>query len=392
MYKSVYLKKGKEESIRRFHPWIFSGAIDHVDDQLEEGEIVRVLTLYGDFLAVGHYQIGTITVRILSFEDCKIDDKFWKTRIQTAFELRLAIGVVRESNNAYRLIHGEGDNLPGLIIDCYGHTAVMQAHSVGMHISRHTICNVLMMVMKDIIFNVYYKSDTTLPHKAALGQENVFLVGGDEKNIAIENGLNFQVDWLKGQKTGFFVDQRDNRSLLEKFAKGRSVLNMFCYTGGFSVYAMRGGAKLVHSVDSSAKAIELTNKNISLNFPNDDRHKAFCEDAFKYLDRNNDKYDLIILDPPAFAKHRAALHNALKGYIRLNVKGFEKIRHGGILFTFSCSQVVTKDNFRNAVFTAAAQAGRNVRILYQLHQPADHPINIYHPEGEYLKGLVLYVE
>lgn len=392
MYKSVYLKRGKEESIRRFHPWIFSGAIDHVDDQVEEGEIVRVLTLYGDFLAVGHYQIGTITVRILSFEDCKIDDKFWKTRIQTAFELRLAIGVLGGSNNAYRLIHGEGDNLPGLIIDCYGHTAVMQAHSVGMHISRHTICNALMMVMKDIIFNVYYKSDTTLPHKAALGQENVFLVGGDEKNIAIENGLNFQVDWLKGQKTGFFVDQRDNRSLLEKFAKGRSVLNMFCYTGGFSVYAMRGGAKLVHSVDSSAKAIELTNKNISLNFPNDDRHKAFCEDAFKYLDRNNDKYDLIILDPPAFAKHRAALHNALKGYIRLNVKGFEKIRHGGILFTFSCSQVVTKDNFRNAVFTAAAQAGRNVRILYQLHQPADHPINIYHPEGEYLKGLVLYVE
>ena len=351
-----------------------------------------MLTLYGDFLAVGHYQIGTITVRILSFEDCKIDDKFWKTRIQTAFELRLAIGVVGESNNAYRLIHGEGDNLPGLIIDCYGHTAVMQAHSVGMHISRHTICNALMMVMKNIIFNVYYKSDTTLPHKAALGQENVFLVGGNEKNTAIENGLNFQVDWLKGQKTGFFVDQRDNRSLLEKFAKGRSVLNMFCYTGGFSVYAMRGGAKLVHSVDSSAKAIELTNKNISLNFPNDDRHKAFCEDAFKYLDRNNDKYDLIILDPPAFAKHRAALHNALKGYIRLNVKGFEKIRHGGILFTFSCSQVVTKDNFRNAVFTAAAQAGRNVRILYQLHQPADHPINIYHPEGEYLKGLVLYVE
>ncbi|WP_315340919.1 class I SAM-dependent rRNA methyltransferase [Hoylesella oralis] len=392
MYKSVYLKRGKEESIRRFHPWIFSGAIDHVDDQVEEGEIVRVLTLYGDFLAVGHYQIGTITVRILSFEDCKIDDKFWKTRIQTAFELRLAIGVVGESNNAYRLIHGEGDNLPGLIIDCYGHTAVMQAHSVGMHISRHTICNALMMVMKDIIFNVYYKSDTTLPHKAALGQENVFLVGGDERNTAIENGLNFQVDWLKGQKTGFFVDQRDNRSLLEKFAKGRSVLNMFCYTGGFSVYAMRGGAKLVHSVDSSAKAIELTNKNISLNFPNDDRHKAFCEDAFKYLDRNDDKYDLIILDPPAFAKHRAALHNALKGYIRLNVKGFEKIRHGSILFTFSCSQVVTKDNFRNAVFTAAAQAGRNVRILYQLHQPADHPINIYHPEGEYLKGLVLYVE
>ena len=392
MYKSVYLKRGKEESIRRFHPWIFSGAIYHVDDQVEEGEIVRVLTLYGDFLAVGHYQIGTITVRILSFEDCKIDDKFWKTRIQTAFELRLAIGVVGESNNAYRLIHGEGDNLPGLIIDCYGHTAVMQAHSVGMHISRHTICNALMMVMKDIIFNVYYKSDTTLPHKAALGQENVFLVGGDERNTAIENGLNFQVDWLKGQKTGFFVDQRDNRSLLEKFAKGRSVLNMFCYTGGFSVYAMRGGAKLVHSVDSSAKAIELTNKNISLNFPNDDRHKAFCEDAFKYLDRNDDKYDLIILDPPAFAKHRAALHNALKGYIRLNVKGFEKIRHGSILFTFSCSQVVTKDNFRNAVFTAAAQAGRNVRILYQLHQPADHPINIYHPEGEYLKGLVLYVE
>lgn len=393
MYKQVYLKPRKQESLLRFHPWIFSGALAGMDDGIEEGEVVRVITHEGQFIAVGHYQIGSIAVRVLSFRDITIDGAFWRSRLEAALLMRQRIRIAdNPNNNTFRLVHGEGDNLPGLIIDCYGETAVMQAHSVGMHYCRQEICDALIDVMGGRIKNVYYKSETTLPYKAHLGEEDGFIHGRTDDNVAVENGLKFRVDWLRGQKTGFFVDQRENRSLLEKYAMGKSVLNMFCYTGGFSVYAMRGGAKLVHSVDSSAKAIELTNANVALNFPDDSRHEAFCEDAFKYLDNNNDKYDLIILDPPAFAKHRGALHNALKGYTRLNVKGLERIRKGGILFTFSCSQVVTKDNFRNAVFTAAAQTGRKVRILHQLHQPADHPINIYHPEGEYLKGLVLYVE
>lgn len=393
MYKNIYLKKGKEDSLKRFHPWVFSGAIAHMDDGIEEGDIVRVITQLGAFIALGHYQIGSIAVRVLSFQDIAIDDDFWKQRLAAALLMRQCAGIAdNPENNTFRLVHGEGDNLPGLVIDCYGKTAVMQAHSVGMHVCRNVIARQLVEVMGNRIENVFYKSETTLPFKADLGQENGFIYGGSDDNVAVENGLKFHVDWLKGQKTGFFVDQRENRKLLEHYAKGKTVLNMFCYTGGFSFYAMRGNAKAVHSVDSSAKAIELTNANVELNFPGDKRHQAFCEDAFKFLDAAKDKYDLIILDPPAFAKHRAALHNALKGYTRLNVKAFEKIKSGGILFTFSCSQVVTKDNFRNAVFTAAALAGRNVRILHQLHQPADHPINIYHPEGEYLKGLVLYVE
>lgn len=393
MYKNIYLKHRKEESLKRFHPWVFSGAIHHMDEGIAEGDTVRVITADGNCIAVGHYQLGTITVRVLSFDDIAIDDSFWQQRMQSALAMRESIGVANNpNNNTYRLIHGEGDNLPGLIIDCYGTTAVMQAHSVGMHVCREQICKALVEVMGDRIKNVYYKSETTLPFKAELGQENGFIYGHTDNNTAVENSLSFHVDWLKGQKTGFFVDQRENRSLLEHYAKGKSVLNMFCYTGGFSVYAMRGGANIVHSVDSSAKAIELTNHNVAMNFPNDNRHEAFCEDAFKYLDDNNKKYDLIVLDPPAFAKHRMALHNALKGYIRLNIKGLQRIKPGGILFTFSCSQAVSKENFRNAVFTAAAQAGRNVSILHQLHQPADHPVNIYHPEGEYLKGLVLYVE
>lgn len=393
MYKNVYLKRGKEESLKRFHPWIFSGAIHHADEGIEEGEIVRVITADGEFIAVGHYQIGSIAVRVLSFHDEHIDISFWRASLESALQMRIAVGIADSpQNNTYRLVHGEGDNLPGLVIDCYGDTAVMQAHSVGMHVSRMDICEALVQVMGNRIKNVYYKSETTLPFKADLGQENGFIYGNTNENMAVENGLRFHVDWLKGQKTGFFVDQRENRTLLEHYSKGKRVLNMFCYTGGFSVYAMRGEAELVHSVDSSAKAIELTKKNVELNFPGDMRHEAFCEDAFKYLDANDAKYDLIVLDPPAFAKHRGALHNALKGYTRLNVKGLQRIKKGGILFTFSCSQVVTKDHFRNAVFTAAAQAGRRVRILHQLHQSADHPINIYHPEGEYLKGLVLYVE
>ena len=393
MYRKIYLKKGKEESLKRFHPWIFSGAIQQTEGNIEEGEVVRVITAGGDFIAVGHYQIGSIAVRVLSFSDVEIDNEFWKSRLKSAFDMRRSIGIVdNPQNNTYRLVHGEGDNIPGLVIDVYGDTAVMQAHSVGIHQERMAIARCLVDVAGDRIKNVYYKSETTLPYKAELGQEDGFIIGGSDDNVAMENGLKFHVDWLKGQKTGFFVDQRENRSLLEHFARGKKVLNMFCYTGGFSFYAMRGGAELVHSVDSSAKAIELTTRNVDMNFPGDKRHEAFCEDAFKYLDRMGDRYDLIILDPPAFAKHRGALHNALKGYTRLNLKAFEKIQKGGILFTFSCSQVVTKDNFRNAVFTAAALAGRKVRILHQLHQPADHPINIFHPEGEYLKGLVLYVE
>lgn len=401
-YKTIRLKKGKESSLLRFHPWVFSGAIENIEEGIEEGDTVRVVAHDGTFLAVGHYQIGSIAVRVLSFEDIIIDGVFWRERLQKAYEVRKAIGVIRKPaavsgmseniNTTYRLVHGEGDNLPGLVIDIYDDTAVMQAHSVGMHVNRQAVAEALADVMGKSLTAIYYKSETTLPYKANLGQENGFILGSTDNNIAIENGLKFHIDWLKGQKTGFFVDQRENRALVEHYAKGRSVLNMFCYTGGFSVYAMRGGARLVHSVDSSAKAIELTKANVELNFPNDERHEAYCEDAFKYLDEHDDTYDLIVLDPPAFAKHRKALRNGLRGYTRLNVKGLQRIRHGGILFTFSCSQVVTKDNFREAVFTAAAQTGRRVRILHQLHQPADHPINIYHPEGEYLKGLVLYVE
>ena len=393
MYKSIYLKRGKEESLLRFHPWVFSGAILRMDEGIEEGDFVRVLAENGGFIAVGHYQIGSISVRVLSFRDVEIDEKFWESRLASALQMHISIGIAdNPQNNTYRLVHGEGDNLPGLVIDCYGKTAVMQAHSVGIHVCRKDIANALMQVMGSRIENVFYKSETTLPFKAELGQENGFIIGGSDDNTALENGLKFHVDWLRGQKTGFFVDQRENRSLLEKYACGKRVLNMFCYTGGFSFYAMRGGAELVHSVDSSGKAIELTRANVELNFPGDTRHEAYCDDAFKFLEKAGNQYDLIILDPPAFAKHRGALHNALKGYTRLNRAALEKIQKGGILFTFSCSQVVTKDNFRNAVFTAAAQSGRKVRILHQLHQPADHPINIYHPEGEYLKGLVLYVE
>ena len=390
--KQIHLKRGKEDSLRRFHPWIFSGAIQSMSEEPAEGEVVKVFTNENEYIATGHYQIGSIMVRVLSFSDEAIDQAFYERKLAIALDVRRSIGVIQEDNNTYRLVHGEGDNLPGLVIDIYGATAVMQAHSVGMHQDRMTIAQALKTVMGDELHNIYYKSETTLPYKAELEQENGFILGGDTNDIAVENGMKFHVDWLRGQKTGFFVDQRDNRSLLQRYSRGRNVLNMFCYTGGFSFYAMRGGASLVHSVDSSQKAVDLTNANISINFPGDARHTAYAEDAFKFLDKMDTPYDLIVLDPPAFAKHKDALRNALKGYTRLNKRAFEKIQPGGILFTFSCSQAVNKDQFRTAVFTAAASAGRNVRILHQLHQPADHPINIYHPEGEYLKGLVLYVE
>lgn len=391
--RNIYLRRGKAESLRRFHPWVFSGAIASSDGKLKEGETVRVISNDGEIMGYGHYQIGSIAVRMLTFENEEINDAFWQQRLSEAFSLRSALQLTgREDNTIYRLVHGEGDRLPGLVIDVYGKTAVMQAHSVGMHVCRETIAYALIAASNGLIENVYYKSETTLPFKADLHQENGFLRGHDDGNIALENGLKFHIDWLRGQKTGFFVDQRENRSLLEHYAKGRNVLNMFCYTGGFSVYALRGNAKLVHSVDSSSKAIDLTRANAELNFPNDSRHEAFAEDAFKFLEQAGSNYDLIVLDPPAFAKHKDALRNALKGYTRLNAIAFKKIRKGGIVFTFSCSQAVNKDQFRLAVFTAAAQSGRHVRILHQLHQPADHPINIYHPEGEYLKGLVLEVE
>lgn len=391
--KTIRLKPGKEESLLRHHPWVFSGAVASLPDDIEEGDRVIVESAKGDILGIGHYQIGSIAVRILEFATRTLAEDFYDKRLLNAYRLRRTLGLIRPDNDCYRLVHGEGDFLPGLVIDIYGDTAVMQAHSPGMHFERDIIAGALTGLPEARIRNVYYKSETTLPYKAQLDPQNGYLVGSYDGNIATENGLLFNIDWLKGQKTGFFVDQRENRSLLEKFAQGRKVLNMFCYTGGFSVYAMRGGAASVESVDSSAKATALTDANIALNFPDDPRHTTHTVDAFRYLaEMPADKYDLIILDPPAFAKHRSALKNGLIGYRKLNAKAFEKIAPGGILFTFSCSQVVTREAFRLAVFTAAAKSGRKVRVLHQLTQPADHPFDISHPEGEYLKGLVLYVE
>ncbi len=393
-YRKVFLKPKKEESLERFHPWIFSGAIAKIEGTPQEGEVVEVYTSTNQFIAIGHYQIGSITIRVLSFTPTEIDSEFWKNRIQQAYNMREAIGLAHTTNNnSFRLIHGEGDQLPGLIIDVYNHTAVIQAHSIGMHVSRQIIAKATLEVMNPFVKHIYYKSETTLPNKTDLSETTGFLTESTTDFVAIENGLKFNVDYLKGQKTGFFIDQRENRALLERYAKNRNVLNMFCYTGGFSFYAMRGGANLVHSLDSSAKAIELTNQNINLNFPNDNRHESFAEDGFKFLDNiPQDKYDLIVLDPPAFAKHKRSLRNALQGYRRLNAKAIEKMKPGGILFTFSCSQVVSKNDFRTTLFSAAAMAKREVRILHQLNQAPDHPINIFHPEGEYLKGLVLYIE
>ena len=391
-YKTIVLKRGKADSLRRFHPWVFSGAIQTLPDDLREGEIVRVEDASSQFLAVGHYQIGSIAIRILSFEDVVVDEAFWDERLSEALMLRRALNLLRADNNIFRLVHGEGDRLPGLIVDIYGETAVMQAHSVGMHYARHQIAQSLQRILGKSVTQVYYKSETTLPYKANLEELDGPLLGNaSNNNVAVENDLRFHIDWLRGQKTGFFIDQRENRLLLQHYSNKRYVLNMFCYTGGFSVYALRGGAQEVVSVDSSAKAIDLTNANVALNYPNCDHHKAYAEDAFRFLDKADDAYDLIVLDPPAFAKHKEAVRNALKGYTRLNLQAMRKIKCGGILFTFSCSQAISKDQFRLAVFTAAAQSGRYVRILHQLHQPADHPVNIYHPEGEYLKGLVLEI-
>ncbi len=392
-YPVIRLKKGKEDSLLRFHPWVFSGAIETLPANLEEGDVVEVTAYDGRTLGVGHFQIGSIAVRMLSGSPVEIDNEFYATRLAEALKLRKDLDLIREDNNAFRLVHGEGDFLPGLIVDIYGSTAVMQAHSPGMHYARKTIAEALVNLEGINIKAVYYKSETTLPYKAQLDPQNTYLIGSADTDVALENGLKFHVDWLRGQKTGFFVDQRDNRELLRHFSKGKKVLNMFCYTGGFSVYAMSGGAELVHSVDSSAKAVTLTEENIELNFGKTDRHEAFAQDAFKYLsEMGNGAYDLVVLDPPAFAKHRSAIRNALRGYQRLNARAMEKMPKGSVLFTFSCSQAISKEQFRLAVFSAAAQTGRRVRILHQLTQPADHPVNIYHPEGEYLKGLILYIE
>lgn len=401
---TVHLKPHKEESLLRFHPWVFSGAIrsiqldaDYPHAEPQEGEIVQVVDYKGSILGVGHYQIGSIAVRMLAFGVSELPKDFWRTRIAEAYAMRVRLGLVSKNNNSYRLIHGEGDFLPGLIVDVYADTAVVQAHSIGMHCQRKEIAEAIINAVTQVD-KVYYKSDDTLPHKAPIQGDRVgYLIGAEKADCdgdfwAKENGLNFRIDWLRGQKTGFFIDQRDNRSLLEHYAQGKEVLNMFCYTGGFSVYALRGGAKLVHSVDVSQKAIDLVRSNVAHNFGENAPHEAFAEEAFEFMAKNENKYDLIVLDPPAFAKHRDAVKNALRGYQRLNAKGIQSIRPGGILFTFSCSQAIDKEMFRLAVFSAAAQVGRRVRILHQLHQPADHPINIYHPEGEYLKGLVLEVE
>ena len=392
MYKNIYLRQGKDQSLRRFHPWIFSGAIQKADKGILGGDTVRVISADGECLGVGHYQKGSIAVRMLSFRDQEITPAYWQDRIEKALQLRRDIGVIRQDNTMFRLIHGEGDHLPGLIIDIYDTQAIIQAHSIGMQRERNAICEALKTVMGSTLTAIYYKSEQTLPPIIPEIERSGYLWGKAGEVDALENGLKFRIDWFRGQKTGFFLDQRDNRHLLGQYSKGKKVLNMFYYTGGFSVYALKGGASEVVSVDSSERAIEVTNMNVEMNFPACQRHHSVTEDAFQFLGAMDNSYDLVILDPPAFAKHRDALHNALKGYTRLNLKAFQKIRKGGILFTFSCSQAVNKDQFRLAVMTAAAQSHRTVRILHQLHQPADHPINIFHPEGEYLKGLVLYVE
>jgi 23S rRNA (cytosine1962-C5)-methyltransferase len=390
---TIVLSKGKEQSLQRFHPWVFSGAILRIEGQVREGDLVKVVSATRDFLAIGHYQIGSIAVRIISFRDVAVDINFWKAKLAGAVALRRSLGLLNsDETNVFRLVHGEGDGMPGLVIDFYNGTAVLQAHSIGIFLIRLELARLLKDILGDQLQSVYDKSDKTLPFKASIHPENDYLLGNSGPAVVKEYGNAFHVDWIEGQKTGFFIDQRENRHLVQRYAMGRDVLNMFCYSGGFSFYAMRGGARMVHSVDASVKAIELTDRNVALNFPNDPRHGSYVADAFEFMRDIKDKYDLIILDPPAFAKHRNALHQALQAYKKLNAKAFQQIRPGGIVFTFSCSQVVSKEKFREAVFSGAAISGRQVRILHQLNQPADHPINIYHPEGEYLKGLVLCVD
>ena len=398
MGAKIYLRRGKEESLLRRHPWIFSGAIERVEckDEIKEGEIVEVYTKAGDFIARGHYQIGSIAVRVLTFEkEEKIDQEWWNKRIAIAHDVRRSLSLTEnEKTNCYRLIHGEGDSLPGLVVDIYDTTAVVQCHSVGMYLSRMAIAEAVRNTYGERITAIYDKSSQTVPFKAGLNAVDGYIWGSSDhkSHVVYENGEKFLVNWEEGQKTGFFLDQRQNRELVKHYAKGRTVLNTFCYTGGFSVYAASGGALEVCSVDASERAVKLAEENMRLNFGPEYKHEAVAADAVEYIKQIGNKYDLIILDPPAFAKHHKVLGNAMQGYKRINARALSQIKSGGILFTFSCSQAVSKELFRTTVFLAAAIAGRKVRILHQLTQPADHPINIYHPEGEYLKGLVLYVE
>ncbi len=394
----IILKKGREESLKRFHPWVFSGAIAQIVGEPAEGDVVEVYGQDGKFLAAGHYQIGSIAVRVLSFESGVINDDYWKSMLSRALAVRIATGLAdSETTNCYRLVHGEGDNLPGLVIDWYDGVCVMQAHSAGMFRAKKQIAQALVEIYGEKLKAVYDKSSGTAPFKAGLDLVDGYLYKkdgfNDNEQVVIENGHKFIVNWTEGQKTGFFLDQRANRALVEKYAKGRNVLNLFCYAGGFSIYALGAGATHVDSVDSSAKAMALVDKNVEIGGFDKSRHTSLCVDALDYLrDVPEDKYDLMIVDPPAFAKHRGALNNALRAYQRLNAAAISKVAPGGFVFTFSCSQVVTKEAFALAVFSAAAQTGRKVRILDRLNQPSDHAVNIYHPEGEYLKGLLLYVE
>lgn len=390
----IVLKSGKDQSVKRFHPWIFSGAIKKSYGNINEGDVIDVYDNKENFLARGHYQIGSIAVRVLTFDQqINIDAEFYKDRIHKAYKLRQRLLLNAPGTNVYRLIHGEGDQLPGLIIDIYNTTAVFQMHSVGMFLQREWIAEALKEVFAGHLKTIYCKSDGTLPKKALENEtKDFFILGNEESGIVEEYGIKYNINWIKGQKTGFFIDQRENRHLVGKYSNDKKVANVFGYTGGFSLFALANGASLVHTIDSSAKAIDLTDENVKLNFPNDNRHEGLSMDAFDFFDKQKESYDLIILDPPAFAKHHNVLSNALQGYKRLNQRALENIKPGGILFTFSCSQAVNTQNFRKSVFAAAANARRNVRILHQMTQPADHPVNIYHPEGEYLKGLVLYVE
>lgn len=391
--KKIILKSGKDQSLRRLHPWVFSGAIKKMEGNPGDGDLVQVFDNKGEFLALGHYQIGSIAVRVFSFTDILPDEEYWTEKIRSAYQCRLHMGLAESSStNVFRFVNGEGDGMPGLIADFYKGTLVLQFHSIGMYRMKETLYNSFSSVLGNSLVAVYDKSKGTLPGKLRYQTENVWMAGNEADVKVREYNNQFLVNVEKGQKTGFFIDQRENRKLLGKLAKGRKVLNMFGYSGGFSVYALRGEAEMVHTVDSSASAIDLARENVELNFPGSTKHEAIAADAFEFLENAGNKYDLIVLDPPAFAKRRNVLHQALQGYKRLNAKALQSIQKGGLLFTFSCSQVVSRENFRKSVFVAAANTGRSVRILYQLSQPLDHPVNIYHPEGEYLKGLVLYVE
>jgi 23S rRNA (cytosine1962-C5)-methyltransferase len=390
-YKIIQLAKGREHSIKRYHPWIFSGAIKQKDKNLIEGDIVKILSDKNEVLGIGHFQNGSIAVRILSFKDETINQNFWNEKITSAYQTRLSLGLANNSDlNVYRLVFAEGDNLPGLIIDMYNGTAVIQTHTIGMYQCLEQITTALKNVLKENLKAVYSKSKETLPLPFANNVINGYLFGKETNNLVNEYGNKFKVDWINGQKTGFFIDQRENRKLLSKYCKNKKVLNAFCYTGGFSIYALKAGASLVHSVDISEKAIQLTDENVAIN--NFNNHESFAVDVFDFLKNANNDYDVIVLDPPAFAKSKKVSHNAIQGYKRINAMALKKIKREGILFTFSCSQAISRTLFYNTIVSAAIECGRKIRVLHHLSQPVDHPINIFHPEGEYLKGLVLYVE